>query len=268
MAALRHGALGDADEPEAFLKRIGESREAPFDLGEAALALAKLARPELDLAPYRRHLSELVGAVAGTADPSRLPVARSEALVRAIAREHGYKGDRDSYDDLANADLARVIERRRGIPVSLGILYIHTARGQGWAIDGLNTPGHFLVRLAAEAGEEEAILDPFSGRRLEAGDAAPPVAEDRAVLLRLENNIKTRLIDQERYEEAGQVLERMLWIEPRAGELWWESALIDAELGRITGAIGRLDRCLALATGADRRSRAEALQRALRAKLN
>jgi regulator of sirC expression with transglutaminase-like and TPR domain len=258
----------DPSEPERFLKRIGETGEAGFDLAEAGLALASLSRPGLALAPYRQHLAELASAVNRRAGSSRpTPPERLDALVGGLARDHGYRGDRETYDDLANADLTRVIERRRGIPVSLGILYIATARAQGWRMSGVNTPGHFLVRLEDERAD--LILDPFSGRAVEPGDPGTlPIAEDRAILLRLQNNIKSRLLGHERYEEASRVIERMLWIAPKAAELWWESALVDAELGRIAGAISRLDRCLALDAGGRGRAQAEALRRALRAKLN
>ncbi len=265
---IRHVASG---EPSAFLKRIGTGGER-FDLAEAALALAQLARPELELAAYRQHLAELADSVAAAAagGPNTL-AARLQALIRTLAGEHGYRGDRDSYDDLGNADLARVIDRRRGIPVSLGILYIATARAQGWTMIGLNTPGHFLARL--EAGGEGLVMDPFAGQAVEADDGQPapddlPVADDRAILLRLQNNIKTRLLDQERYGEAEAVLERMLWIAPAAPRLWWESALVNAELGNLGAAIGRLDGFLDLAPDAAKRREAEALRRGLRAKLN
>src|SRR3546814_1821098 len=62
---------------------------------------------------------------------------------------------------MVNANLMRVIGRRRGLPVALGILYLHGARAQGWAICGLNFPGHFLLRL--DLGAERSIIDPFNG---------------------------------------------------------------------------------------------------------
>src|SRR3546814_18868046 len=62
---------------------------------------------------------------------------------------------------MSNADMMRVIDRRRGLPVALGILYLHGARAQGWPICGLNFPGHFLLRL--DLGAERTIIDPFHG---------------------------------------------------------------------------------------------------------
>lgn len=250
-------------EPEVFLRRIGVESEESFDLAEAALALAQIARPELSLTPYRRHLVRLAERVTLQARSlPDTPSGRLGALIRVLVDEHGYQGDRDTYDDLGNADLARVIDRRRGLPVALGILYIATARAQGWTMTGLNTPGHFLVRL--EADRDSLVADPFSGRKViqdmaDVEGAEPdlsqlPTADDRAVLLRLQNNIKTRLLNQERYVEAEAVLERMLWIAPEAEGLWWESALVNAHEGNLGAAIKRIDGFLDLSPSTDRKS--------------
>src|SRR3546814_6980246 len=62
---------------------------------------------------------------------------------------------------MSNADMMRVIDRRRGLPVAPGILYLHGARAQGWPICGLNFPGPFLLRL--DLGAERTSIDPFNG---------------------------------------------------------------------------------------------------------
>src|SRR5258705_307800 len=90
--------------------------------------------------------------------------ARAQALNEIILLKHGYSGDELTYDDLQNANLMRVVDRRKGLPVALGILYLHTARAQGWESVGLAFPGHFLVRLGE--GAERLILDPFHGGRI------------------------------------------------------------------------------------------------------
>src|SRR5258708_36332460 len=112
----------------------------------------------------------------------------------------------------------RVIDRRKGLPVALGILYIHAARAQGWDMAGLAFPGHFLVRLQ-DAGTR-LILDPFHGGKPreaaelrdllkaitgnEAGLTPAHYApvSDRDGLLRLQNNPKPRLIDSRQLGEA------------------------------------------------------------------
>jgi regulator of sirC expression with transglutaminase-like and TPR domain len=144
------------------LRQVGSLADAEIDLAGTALALAALERPEVSLDRYHDHLARLTDAVAEQAARSPEDVEARVAALRAVLAEHyGYAGDTLTYDDLQNANLMRVIDRRKGLPVALGILYIGAARGLGWDIHGLNFPGHFLIRLN-QAGER-AILDPFNG---------------------------------------------------------------------------------------------------------
>ncbi len=246
-----------------------------MDVAEAALACAALDRGSLDLAPYRLHLAELV-------DETRARPAASPPglLASVLAAWHGYRGDRETYDDVANADLAHVIDRRKGLPVALSILWMHVARGCGWRCVGLNTPGHFVIRLDSEGGSW--ILDPFDGgailddQALQTliGRGQQPMAEgvasvdDRAVLLRLQNNIKLRLQRDGQTHRALAVVERMLIVAPRAAELWREAGTLNAELENLRAAIDCLDTAIALAASADARQRIAAERARLTGCLN
>ena len=134
-------------EAEDILRHVAALPDEAIDLAEAALALASFDRPEVALKPYRQHLSQLARDVAafteddGATDAALEP--QVEALGTILADRYGYVGDTVTYDDLQNANLMQVIDRRRGLPVALGILYIHAARAQGWEIHGLSFPGHF-----------------------------------------------------------------------------------------------------------------------------
>ena len=77
--------------------------------------------------------------------------AKAAALTAVIAGAEGYCGDDETYDDLQNANLISVIDRRRGLPVALGIIYLQVARAQGWQATGLAFPGHFLISIDAGA---------------------------------------------------------------------------------------------------------------------
>ncbi|MFQ5775780.1 MAG: SirB1 family protein [Kiloniellaceae bacterium] len=274
-------------ELEARLRRVGGQLDSEIDLGEAALLLAALDRPRVPLERYARHLWLLardtaeLGARYGAA---RSLQGRVDALNAVILERYGYAGDRLTYDDLQNANLMRMIDRRRGLPVALGILYIHAARAQGWAIDGLNFPGRFLLRL--DLAGERAILDPFDRGALRgprelrellravAGaqaelrlDHTAPVSR-RDILLRLQNNIKLRLLQDRRAEQALGVVESMLMFAPGHAGLWREAGQLHAHLGNLRAAVMALEHFLDLGGRDAERHEAAALVQRIKGQLN
>jgi regulator of sirC expression with transglutaminase-like and TPR domain len=244
---------------EADLAAIGALPDERIDLAEAALALAALDRPEHGRHAYQAHLAAIADSMRLAAilpdlasdGPTGL-AARCRVLSDVMAGEYAYRGDRVNYDDLKNADLMRVIDRRQGLPVALAILYIHAARSQGWAVEGVNFPGHFVIRLYHDG--RAAIIDPFDGGRvLETGDlrqrlkaAIGDKAElqpahyaaigNRDILLRLVNNIKVRLIQDGDLPRAANMVERMLLVAPQNAALWRESGLIQSRTGNLLAA--------------------------------
>src|SRR5262249_3753273 len=151
--------------PEAcarFLRDLGTPDETVLPIAEAALALASFERPRVCPARYREHLRLLARDVGRHVGAAGNVAARARALNETILLKHGYSGDELSYDDLQNANLMRVVDRRKGLPVALGILYLHAARAQGWDSVGLGFPGHFLIRLSD--GADRLTLNPFHGR--------------------------------------------------------------------------------------------------------
>jgi regulator of sirC expression with transglutaminase-like and TPR domain len=136
-------------DPRTALEAIGLLPDSEIDIADAALQLARVDAPEADWQAARLHLSDLAREAAWLA----LDVAADDVsgqagmLAELLGGRCLYRGDRETYDDPANANLIRVIERRRGLPVALGILWLHTARAAGWAAHGVDFPGHFLVAL-------------------------------------------------------------------------------------------------------------------------
>lgn len=269
----------------AALRAAAKRGDDELPIGETALALAAIARPDLDLAPHRAHLAEIAAVVGDNL--LRQPdtaMGRCEALRAALAERLGYRGDRDSYDDLQNADLARVIERRRGLPVALAILWIHGARSQGWNAAGLAFPSHFLIRIDGPDGR--AIVDPFNGgnaldtaelRRLLKSFEGPKAelenrhyasVSDRAVLLRLQNNIKQRQLRAEAVEAALETLERMLMLAPEDPALWHETGLVHASLDNLRAGVMCLEQALSLVGSRGARAHLAAEIQALKSWLN
>ncbi len=147
------------------LCEIGSREDVDIDLAETALMLAALDRPETSTAAYRGHLAELAGKIAAQADATSSVAMQIAALRKVLVTKFGYEGDAETYDDMRNANLMHVIDRRKGLPVALGILYLHAARAYGSHISGLSFPSHFLLRI--EARGQRAIFDPFHGGRVD-----------------------------------------------------------------------------------------------------
>jgi regulator of sirC expression with transglutaminase-like and TPR domain len=276
--------LADRAACERLLRGIAAAGIEPVAIGAAALALAAFDRPRGDLSRYFHHLDLLAQDVAAAAASASGIDARVAALNAVIRGKYGYEGDNLTYDDLQNANLMRVIDRRRGLPVALGILYIHAARAQGWEICGLGFPGHFLIRL--DAAGERTIIDPFHGGAVRdatslrellktmGGSAVELNPEhyapvpDRQVLLRLQNNIKLRLVRSNRLEQALAVLDGMLLFSPDQAALWQEAGLLNARLGNYRAAIAALEEFLRREDDAAARHQAAALLQQCKTRLN
>jgi regulator of sirC expression with transglutaminase-like and TPR domain len=147
--------------------------EGGDDLAPAALVIARVEYPELDPLPYLDRLDRL-GREAGTrlarVDSGSIPQARVEALNEYLFAEEGFAGNREHYDDPRNSFLNEVLERRKGIPITLSVVYLEVARRAGLDVEGVNFPGHFLVRCPSLFGPdptaEDLIIDPFHGGAL------------------------------------------------------------------------------------------------------
>ncbi|WP_404381795.1 SirB1 family protein [Caenispirillum salinarum] len=272
-------------EARDLLKGIAARGEDRFDLAEAALALAALRHPGVSLDPYRAHLRELSDDLAAAA--AGMPPAAADqagALAEVLAGRHGYQGDDQAYEDLQNADLIRVMDRRRGLPVTLGILYIHAGRSQGWDVVGLNFPGHFLVRV--QGGDaERVILDPFNGGQIveahdlrallkasqgQGAELTPDVYQpvtDRATVMRLLNNIKLRHMEATRFDQALATITDMLLLAPDDPMLWRERGLMHMRTGDLPGAVTALEEYLARAPEGPDRERIDVVLRELRQRL-
>lgn len=249
-----------ADEPTEYLRRLGEAGAGPHDIAGAALMLAALDHPATPRAPYFAHLSEIAEAIRNDAKMIVTVDEGARLLARLMTARFGYEGDRLSYDDPKNADLMAVIDRKRGLPVALGILYLHAARAAGFSAQGLHSPGHFLLSVLHKG--REALIDPFNGgaaisretlgappRMVAPVFSASPVAEpvsDIDVLLRLQNNLKLRALETGDVERALDIAGRMVLIGPKRAELWLDLARLKEDSGALGAARKAYKSCLSL----------------------
>ncbi|MAJ93410.1 MAG: hypothetical protein CBC23_003525 [Rhodospirillaceae bacterium TMED63] len=266
---------------EDILRDIGARDDAAIDLAEGALALAALDRPGIAPDRYQDHIEKLADDVGDALAAGKdLP----EALTAVVLQAHGYSGDTLTYDDIQNANLMRVIDRKKGLPVALGILFLQAARAHGYAADGLNFPGHFMIRIVD--GCDRIIVDPFNDGiersaadlrellKVTAGLDAELTPEhyqavgNRDILIRLQNNIKARHERAGRPEDALRVIDGMLLFAPQSLFLWREAGIVHARLGNLGAAIEAFETIVDHAdTDAARHDAASIVQK-LRARLN
>jgi regulator of sirC expression with transglutaminase-like and TPR domain len=248
------------NDPVDYLRQLGETSEGPYNIALAALILGSLDHSNRALEPYHSHLQEMAEQARLE---SRLAVNADDgarSLAELLAGRYGYDGDRLAYDDPQNANLISVIERRRGMPVALGILYIHAARAAGFEASGLNSPGHFLLRI--ELRGSETLIDPFNGGTALERERfrAPPKMRgvgaeeeqalrsvtDAEVLLRLQNNLKLRALQQGNGAHAIEIAQRMVLVAPKRPELWMDLAHLNEDEGALSAARKAYETCLTL----------------------
>ena len=267
------------EEAEHVLAAYGVRPDGDFDLFDAALLCAVHDDPARDEATARNVAAEAIDRVASRLK-KQLP---DEALADALCSDLDFSGDVMSYDDLANADLISVCERRKGLPVALGVLFLTAGRACNLDLAGADFPNHFLLRL--ESNEGPLALDPFAGgrvvfpselvrRALHAG--LPPRAADdldrlmtpvadRKVLVRLQNNVYARAFHNGDFQRAERAAIRRALLTPDDHRPWIDVASAREAQGALNGALEAMARAAEL--GADSFPASMARER-LRRRLN
>lgn len=256
-------------DPDSFLKQTGLLPDEEIDVARAGLALAASAHPGISIGRYESHLEKLGQDVAqrhkfflkeGSEDSAETQLA---ALRDVLFETHGYTGDTQTHDDLQNADLMRVIDRRKGLSITLSFLYIHAGGAQGWDVRALRFPGHMLCRIEKEGAR--LIFDPFAGGKImhapdlrdlakrmmgpqaELSSSYYEVSAQREILIRLQNNIKLRQIEAGEYELAARTIEKMRLIDPEEWRLLLDAGVLYARLQKKGEAVQALEAYLAQA---------------------
>ncbi|MFI5271772.1 MAG: SirB1 family protein [Ktedonobacterales bacterium] len=193
--------------------------EERMRLDEGALLIAELAYPRLPHAPVLRRLdalardvrAELAMAPDAMIAPGATGHATAVRVLRALrdvlAGREGFHGNQDAYFDPHNSFLNDVLDRRTGLPISLGVVYLEVARRLGAPLAGVSLPAHFVVKwpLPAEEGGD-IFLDAFRGAILDADTCR------RFVLRLLAAQHATALLDARWFAPVGTrvILTRLL----------------------------------------------------------
>lgn len=217
-----------------------QTSDKPIRLARAALLFALDRHPVLDIDRYLARLDRFSERIAKLNPETALE--RIAAIRTVLVEQEGFRGDVENFRDPANSYLNEVIDRKRGLPITLSAIWLDVGDGLGWPIRGINFPGHFLIGVdcgdsEVGHGESEMILvDPFGGgqllsredcqalitRALGATTVPGPEhfqpAQSRDILLRMLNNLRIGYLADQHYGAALPVLLRMKALRP--DEAW------------------------------------------------
>ncbi|MBR71970.1 MAG: hypothetical protein CMM30_03385 [Rhodospirillaceae bacterium] len=233
--------------------KLAEIDDSEINIANAALNIGRLDYPSVDLNSYQKHLDE----IAKTLEQQIKERNSLNHLIKEINYTlfdlYNYRGDIKNYNDPQNANIIRVIDRRIGLPVILGILYIHAMRSTGWSAEGLAFPGHFLIRL--QVRQHRAIIDPFDkgkilnttqlrfllkkvmGKSFELKPSYYDSVSNKDILLRVLNNLKSRAFSLNDTDRVIQVQRRMTTLAPNIPDLWRDLGLFESDKGNIKNAM-------------------------------
>lgn len=251
-------------------------RDAELPLLEAATCLAQDASPELDVQQVLHEVDRLAERLLRQVTLGAAEIERLRGLNRFFFEELRFAGNVNDYYNPDNSYLHRVLHTRRGIPISLAVLWLELARGLGLSAYGLGFPGHFLVQI--ELPDRLVVLDPFTGQSLglvelraridefqpqggaRSGDVLPLAmhlrpARPRQILARMLRNLQEIHRTQRDWARLVQVQDRLVTLLPDAWPEYRERGLALAELGQTARARADLSLYLQHASNASDHAR-------------
>ena len=242
-------------------------------LAQAALVIARIEYPRLDASAYLARLDgmgdaarrRIERAVHEAGDDSDLSCIR--AFNAYLFDDQRFVGNRDRYEDPRNSCLNEVLDRRTGIPITLSVVYMEVGRRAGLEVEGVNFPGHFLVRFPEAAARDPGglIVDPFhAGALLSEHDCrmllqkhvgsevafhksllAP--ATRTQIIVRMLLNLKRIYVHMRSFPQARDVTELLLAVTPSALSELRDRGLLAYHLNDVSGALRDLQSYLKLA---------------------
>lgn len=264
-------------EISARFRALAGPPEGLEGLAEGALVLAAEARPELDIEEALESLAEIAHRTQPLVEATATPSGAVEALNHSLFELEGFRGNQARYDDPMNSFLDVVIATRRGLPITLSVVYVEIARRLGLEAHGIGFPGHFLAKVVGidDRREREIIVDPFFGRtltladcaerlRAAAGDETPldrrwlRPATATEIYVRMLNNLKLVYLRRGDGMAALGCFDRILVLAPEAALELRDRGLLLERLGCVLPALDDYTRFLELAP---RHESAQAIRR-------
>ena len=211
-------------------REMASRREDEMNLAAAALLIAREYCPDLPVEKYLNRMKLMANVVRLRLGDSPAPKEAIEAINNHLFNGERFAGNEDDYYDPRNSFLNEVIDRRKGIPITLSILYLEVAANAGLPMSGVGFPGHFLVKYQSE--QEEIIVDPFSKGlvltredcanrlRVLSGGQAPfrehylSAITKKQTLRRVLTNLKGAYLNSSEYGFALSAVEMLLAVSP------------------------------------------------------
>lgn len=268
-----------APAPRSRFAGVVAQRESDVDLALAALLIAAEEYPQLLPDAYLRRLDILTERVRDRLDVETAPLVVLQELSRVMFQEEGFRGNAEAYYDPRNSFLNDVLDRRVGVPLTLSILYLEVGWRLGLPLQGVNFPGHFLVRYDGEA--MKLLVDPFQRGDIRFEDEAQELldrvyggtvslqpsylrpAGKKDILVRLLSNLKGIYLNTRDDRRALAATERILLVRPDAAEEVRDRGMLLARLGFADEALQELREYLTRAPSAEDAERVRLLIREL-----
>jgi regulator of sirC expression with transglutaminase-like and TPR domain len=233
-----------------------------FPLLEATAAVAMDEYPDGDVQQVLADVDQLLGRLRRRVPADAGGLQRLRVLNQFFFQELGFGGNVNDYYDPDNSYLNVVLQRRRGIPISLAILWLELAQGLGLQATGVNFPGHFMVKVNLSQGQ--VVMDPFTGQSLGREDLSErldpykrrhgliddydvPVelylqsAPPRLILARVLRNLKEIYRAQEDWPRLLAVQDRLVILLPQDWSELRDRGLTWAQLGEPENAVADLE---------------------------
>ena len=236
------------------------------DLATVSLLVARLEYPQLEAAPYVERLKQMGETARERVTEFKNlgePLQVIQALNTYLFNEEGSSGNEHHYDDPRNSFLNEVLDRRTGIPITLATVYMEVARRAGIAVEGLNFPGHFLLRYQNKnaSGElkSDLIIDAFNGGailsdtdcrnllRKHGGDAgsfdrlALVGATKADILFRMLFNLKCIYVNMRSFPQGRSIAQLLLALRPSAMTELRDRGLLSYHLNDFSAALHDLE---------------------------
>ncbi|HYG63049.1 MAG TPA: transglutaminase-like domain-containing protein [Thermoanaerobaculia bacterium] len=230
-----------------------------IDIFEASLLIAAEEQPGLDPDPWLRRLDLLSRELWLRLEGVEGDFDRLNQLTAFLFGELGLRGNDQDYYDPRNNFIDQVLDRRLGIPLTLGIICMEVGRRVGIPLDGVGFPGHFLVRHSLHPN---LILDPYEGGRLLTVRDCEEILErvsggkltfeprllrpvgPRQILVRMLNNLRGIYLNQGEFGRALSVVERVQLLIPEDPEVLRDHGFLSLQWGDPSQGIEELERYL------------------------